>query len=104
MDIKKVKIFLWRSLEAFIWMGALVFLAFQDPGVHHYSLCPLHNLGLDFCPGCGLGRSISAFFQGDLKTSFELHPLGFFAVIILSVRIFMVFKNAFNYMKVVTKT
>ncbi len=104
MDLHIAKIFFTRSIEAFVWIAALVFLAFQNPGLHHYSLCPLDNLGLYFCPGCGLGRSISAFFQGKFMTSFEMHPLGFFAVIVLSLRIVAVFRRAINYVKVVTKT
>ncbi|MDZ7741802.1 MAG: DUF2752 domain-containing protein [Bacteroidota bacterium] len=104
MDLRTAKIFLFRSVEAFVWIAALVFLAFQDPGLHHYSLCPLDNLGLDFCPGCGLGRSVSAFFQGKFMTSFQLHPLGFFAVIVLSLRIIAVLRSSANYVKVVTKT
>jgi len=73
--------------EAVIWMFALIMLAVCSPAETHITLCPLANLGVDFCPGCGLGRSISFLFHGDVKHSFEAHPFGIFAVIILSFRI-----------------
>ena len=90
--------FLRVNLEAFIWLAALVSFIFHDPSSVHYTLCPLHNLGIDFCPGCGLGHAISYFFHGDIVRSFEAHPLGIFAVALLSYRIFSIFrKNYINY-------
>jgi Protein of unknown function (DUF2752) len=62
----------------------------------HFTLCPLYNLGFDFCPGCGLGNSISYLFHGQLRQSFAAHPLGIFAVIVLSLRIFQQTKNYLN--------
>ncbi|MBL6447265.1 DUF2752 domain-containing protein [Fulvivirga sp. 29W222] len=64
---------------------ALACLPTDSPA--HFSLCPLNNLGFDFCPGCGLGRSISHAFHGQFTASFDSHPLGLFAIIILSYRI-----------------
>lgn len=75
---------LWRKKEAFIWMGALIFLAISDPALHHYTLCPLDNLGFHFCPGCGLGRSVGYFFRLDFKNAFLSHPLGIPAAILLA--------------------
>jgi hypothetical protein len=75
-------------LEAVIWCGALVCLAFYNPSEgSHVTLCPFYHLGFDFCPGCGLGRSIAYFFHGEILKSFLAHPLGIFASIILSFRI-----------------
>jgi hypothetical protein len=73
--------------EAACWFTGLLVLALSAAAETHFSLCPLKNAGLSFCPGCGLGRSISLLFQGDLLASFRTHPLGIFAVIILSFRI-----------------
>ncbi len=81
MTLKKI------PLEAIIWTLALIALALYRPTETHITLCPLANLGFDFCPGCGLGRSISFLFHGDIKLSYEAHPLGIFAVIVLSFRI-----------------
>ncbi|MFZ6013592.1 MAG: DUF2752 domain-containing protein, partial [Bacteroidota bacterium] len=43
-------------------------------------------LGFDFCPGCGLGKSISYFFHGEISRSFATHPMGMAAVVILIFR------------------
>jgi len=64
-------------------------LALMSPGTDpHYSLCIFKLIGIDFCPGCGLGHSISHLFRGDLQASFSAHPLGIFAVIIILFRIY----------------
>jgi hypothetical protein len=77
---------LWQRKEALIWIAALVFLAFSNPAIHHYTLCPLDNLGISYCPGCGLGRSIGYFFRFDIKSSILAHPLGIPAVLLLIFR------------------
>ncbi len=71
-----------------IWPCALIFLSLLDTQTHHWSLCPLNNLGFEHCWGCGLGRSISFLFHGEFAQSFETHPLGSFAVIVLVYRTF----------------
>ncbi len=74
-------------LEALIWAGALVYLGFHDPTAEaQFTFCPLKNLGFDFCPGCGLGRSISYFLHGYPSLSFQIHPLGIPATFILAAR------------------
>lgn len=74
--------------EAAAWLMAFTGLAMYQPqSDSHISLCPLANLGFTFCPGCGLGRSISSLFHGEIMQSLSLHPLGIFAVIVLSFRI-----------------
>ena len=74
--------------EAVIWSVGLLALAFYYPQPEtHITLCPLSNLGFDFCPGCGLGRSIAFLFHGEFLLSLQTHPLGFLAVIILFYRI-----------------
>jgi hypothetical protein len=91
--------FFWHNLEAFIWLIALISLAFHDPTAAHYSLCPLKNLGIGFCPGCGLGHAISHFFHGELLLSLEAHPLGIIAVILLSYRIISIFRKNILFQK-----
>jgi len=82
------------GLEAAIWIFGLVYLVFiNDPQSTHFTICPLANLGIDFCPGCGLGNSISFLFRGDLTSSFHTHPLGIFALIIITFRIISIIKN-----------
>jgi hypothetical protein len=95
--IRNIFRFIRRHLEAFIWIAALVALAFTDPMGTHYSLCPLHNMGFDWCPGCGLGHSISWLFRGDIVESFHAHPLGIPAVFIIILRIITIFRNNSKY-------
>ncbi|PUZ26653.1 hypothetical protein DCM91_09615 [Chitinophaga costaii] len=45
--------------ELIIWPLALAGLAFMHPEHAYPSICPLKWLGLTWCPGCGLGRSVS---------------------------------------------
>src|SRR5690606_27366729 len=75
-------------LEAVIWISGLGAMALHDPiESNHFSLCPFNAVGFHFCPGCGLGRSVSFLFHGEISASFAAHPLGIFAVIVLSFRI-----------------
>ena len=78
--------------EALIWIAGLIVLACINPyGGSHFSICPFHNLGIKYCPGCGLGHSISYLFHGDIHNSIECHFLGIPAVIILLYRIIYLF-------------
>ena len=79
-------------VELLVWVTGLLVLASMDTD-GHFTLCPLKNAGWNFCPGCGLGRSIGLLFKGDLPASLDAHPLGIFAVIILSFRILNLTKN-----------
>ncbi len=89
--------FFRKNLEAFIWIAALILLAFLNPeNEQHNSLCVFHNLGFIYCPGCGLGHSISYFFRGDFQNSFYSHPLGIVAVFILVSRIVQVLRNSYK--------
>jgi hypothetical protein len=87
IEVRNVLTEIWHRKEAIIWLVALILLAASNPSEHHYTLCPLHNLGWDFCPGCGMGRSISYLFHLQVEKSFLTHPLGIPAVIILLHRI-----------------
>lgn len=81
MHIEQIKRFVTTfPLEAIIWFSGLVILACADPVQDaHISLCPIAYLGYDFCPGCGLGRSITLLFHGSLDSSLRTHPLGIIA-------------------------
>ena len=79
--------------EAAFWFTGLFLLAIVDTSSNHVKLCPLKNAGFDFCPGCGLGNSISLLFQGQFQESLHTHPLGICAVIILSFRIIRLTKQ-----------
>lgn len=81
--------------EIFIWLFALILFALLPVNTSsHFTICPADNLGIDWCPGCGLGKSISLFFRGDIVHSFSVHPLGIPAVIILSGRVITLLKDS----------
>lgn len=82
--------------EAYIWTIGLLLLSFLNPHESHFTLCPLANLGFEFCPGCGLGKSISFLFRGNIVDSFRTHPLGVFAVGVLVCRIISLCKQSYH--------
>ena len=93
--INKLKNF-WSLIgfEALVWILGLAYLLFiHIPGETHFTICPLANLGFEFCPGCGLGNSISYIFKGDFIASIHSHPLGIFALLIITFRIITIIKN-----------
>ena len=74
-------------LELIFWLTALVALALAEVGVAHFKLCPLANLGWDWCPGCGLGRGITQVFHGNFSAAFRQHWLALPALVIIACRI-----------------
>jgi hypothetical protein len=91
--IKLIRSFFLKYFELAFWAAALISLALTDPtNEAHFILCPLKLLGIKWCPGCGLGHSISFLFHGDLMQSFHAHWLGLPAVIIILHRIYVLGK------------
>ncbi len=90
-EILKIK------LEAWLWMLGLFYLMIINPETStHFTICPLKNLGSNFCPGCGLGVSISKIFHFNLYDSFYAHPLGLPALLIILHRVFILLKLSFS--------
>lgn len=97
---------IWRRFpfELFFWMTALLLLG--TSGIHkhanepHFTLCPLANMGFDWCPGCGIGRSIAHLLQGDFKGSLNAHWFGIPALLIIVYRILILIKINFKKRKV----
>jgi hypothetical protein len=84
-------------IEALVWVTGLLILALYNPlQGEHMSMCVFNNIGFKFCPGCGLGRSISYFLHGDIMMSFSTHPAGIPAVAIL---VFRIYKSSIDYIK-----
>jgi hypothetical protein len=80
--------------EAVLWAIGLIYLLFVNPyQTHEFTFCPFHNLGITFCPGCGLGRSISFFYHGNFIQSFKAHPLGIAAFVLIFYRIVVLFNK-----------
>jgi hypothetical protein len=83
-----------RYFELIFWTAALIALAFTDPaGSAHFSLCPLKAMGITWCPGCGLGHSISWLFRGNFSNSWHAHWLGIPALVIILYRIVILFNQ-----------
>ncbi|WP_308379142.1 DUF2752 domain-containing protein [Parapedobacter tibetensis] len=82
-------------IELACWVLALVLLYFSNPHAHHFSLCPLENAGFTWCPGCGLGRSITLLMHGELKASLSMHWLGIPALLIIIHRIYTLSKREY---------
>ena len=87
-------------VELIFWIAALVLLAAADPAQHqegkHFTFCPLATIGLSWCPGCGLGRSITQLFHGELRESLHYHWLGIPAVLIIGYRIIVLGRVRFK--------
>jgi hypothetical protein len=83
-----------KYFELAFWLSALIALALCNPSSQaHFTICPLKLMGLTWCPGCGLGHSISWLFHGDLKNSLHAHWLGIPAVVIIVHRIYVLGKE-----------
>ena len=85
-----------KHFEWSAFLAGLIALAFMDPATAGSSFCVFDLAGIEFCPGDGLGHSISYTFRGNLKSAFEANFAGPFAVIILSLRILQVWINLFQ--------
>ena len=84
---KLKRTFLVIGIEPIAWILAFLWLGLSDPQVTlHYTCCPFATLGLPFCPGCGLGRSISFALHGEFYQSIKCHILGIPAIVMLSFR------------------
>lgn len=83
------------KLELIFWCAALAAPLFINP-YEKMSLdfCLFHSLGIDFCPGCGLGRALALLYRGDLTASFMTHPLAVFFVFVICFRIMALFNKS----------
>jgi len=94
--VKKIWKFFWSNFELFFWVGALIALFFLEPVGEHFSLCPLKNMGIEHCPGCGLGHSVHYALHFQFNRAIMQHPLGLLAIVLLFSRIYQLIKNIFK--------
>jgi hypothetical protein len=81
-----------KNMEAYIWLMVLVYLIVTPVKPEtHFTVCPLSLAGFDYCPGCGLGRSIGLLLHGELIQSLQMHPLAILAVLLIANRIVVLF-------------
>lgn len=74
--------FLQKYSEVILWNGALILLAAMDPG-GTTSLCILKNLGINWCPGCGLWHAVHHTLHFNFAAAYEAHLFGIPATLIL---------------------
>lgn len=84
-------------LEAVVWTAGLVALACTNPEAEGLIEGCLSKLiwGTP-CPGCGLGHAVAYLFRGEVVLSFQTHPLGPFAAVILAGRVVRLVGEAFR--------
>ncbi|MDZ7660273.1 DUF2752 domain-containing protein [Fodinibius sp.] len=98
--MKEIITYLYRNyFEIAAFSVGLLLLALMDPKTASGpGLCLLENLGFQYCPGDGLGHSISFIIRGEFDNALEANILGPFALIVLSGRVFYLFsKNYLNH-------
>lgn len=93
MNVRKGVLLSRWPIELAVWVSALVLLYFSNPEKHHHTLCPIGAAGFDWCPGCGLGRSIASLLQGDVVASVQMHVLGIPVLAVLVYRIYTLCKK-----------
>jgi hypothetical protein len=65
----------------------------MDPTIKGTSFCLFDLVGIEFCPGEGLGHSIAWIFRGEFKNAIEANLFGPLAVIVLSSRIVQIWRE-----------
>jgi hypothetical protein len=59
-----------------IWLTALTCLFFLNPSEDGTSLCLFRFVGINWCPGCGIGHAIHFALHGQFFESIKEHWLG----------------------------
>jgi len=93
-----------KHSEIIFWMISLLALAVADPAGKHYKICILNLAGISWCPGCGIGHSISYLLHGNPAASLDAHWLGIPALIIIMERIFSILYQNYYFKKHFPKT
>lgn len=98
----KIKHYFKSYFEITAFSLGLLLLALMNPETATGpGLCLLENLGSPYCPGDGLGHSISFIFRGEFNNALEANMLGPFSLVVLSGRIFYLFtQNCLNQNKI----
>lgn len=97
-DMRLIK----KHLEWMVFSAGLLLLAFMNPENAGTSLCFFEWVGINFCPGEGLGHSITHTFRGDISKAFQAHMAGPAAVFILSGRVIYIWKELYQETKLTT--
>lgn len=105
ISTKLLSVYKLFGFEGIVWTCSLIFLAFiNDPNQSHFTICPLANAGFEYCPGCGLGNSVSLILHGHIPDSLDVHLLGIPALIIILFRIIQLLRiNYYIHFKILSK-
>jgi hypothetical protein len=77
------------NIELIFFVSGMIYLALLDPWeAEHYHFCLIKIFNIGYCPGCGLGRSISFLLHGRLLASIYEHPLGIVGMAVIISRIY----------------
>ncbi|WP_212001046.1 DUF2752 domain-containing protein [Chitinophaga sp. HK235] len=89
---------LYRKLnpELLAWPAGLLCLFFLDPAANHPSLCLLKNVGIPFCPGCGLGHGVHYLLHGQWREAVHHHWLAPVVVATLLYRTFQLARQQYT--------
>lgn len=88
MTIQNAILFFRKHFEVIFWTSGLLALAIMDPTKDQdFSFCIFKFIGIHHCPGCGLGHSVSYILHGNVRQSFNAHPLGIFALAVIFQRV-----------------
>jgi hypothetical protein len=86
--MQALRSFFNNYFEILAFGTGLLLLALMNPeNATGPGFCILERMGASFCPGDGLGHSISYIFRGEFHNAMEANILGPFALIVLSGRI-----------------
>lgn len=85
--------FFKKHIEWFAFLSGLLLMGSMDPYAQGIDFCLFDAVGFSFCPGEGLGHSIAFLFRGEFINSLQANLMGPFAVVVLSVRIFSIWKD-----------
>lgn len=81
--MSKMKMWFFKHMELCFWITAIVLLFFLNTERAADSFCFFRWIGINWCPGCGIGHSMHAVLNFQFYKAFQYHPLGIVAVLII---------------------
>lgn len=82
-------------VEAAIWVAGLGAMVMLDPTGESQTWCLFSRLGIEICPGCGLGHAVAFLVRGEWAASFASHPLAVPVILGLSIRVMQLLRDAY---------
>lgn len=98
-DGEPFRYYFFLHFEWIALLSGLLLMIFMNPSTQAASFCPIDQLGFDFCPGCGLGKSMALAARGYLSASLQSHPLGLLAIAVIIGRIGSIYRRNYNLIK-----